>query len=113
MFISVDYVHLAHAFHIELRHDTPFHPPRRVGLIYPNHARIELCQGSAPAPPSLITIPPTLPTCLRALRLLRHRFKVEGSPVLGVFGYLEWVLLAFAVAALYVMQVCVNKCGTY
>jgi hypothetical protein len=31
--------------------------------------------------------------------------KVEGSPVLGLFGFLEWWLLAVAIAALYGFQV--------
>ena len=41
----------------------------------------------------------------RKMRRAYGSFKVEGSPIWGIFGFLEWWLLALALTALYVLQV--------
>lgn len=40
----------------------------------------------------------------QSLRLLRKRFRIEGSPLWGIFGFLEWQLLFLALLALYILQ---------
>ncbi len=49
--------------------------------------------------------PQDLPTDFRALRLMRFIHPIEGAPVWGVFGFLEWQLLFVVLLILYIVQV--------
>lgn len=47
-----------------------------------------------------------IPSDFRATRLLRKAFHIEGAPIWGIFGFIEWVILFAGLVTLYVMQVC-------